>query len=285
MDISVITPFYKGNAYLEGLFGCVRRNALKAPHLKIQLVLVNDSPDCPMEYDPRWVEGFVLTKVCNQQNSGIHRSRVNGLSVAEGRFIQFLDQDDLLEEDTFLSQLSVAENTDVVICNGFDQSPTNRGPIYKSLAHQQQATDCRFYYTVGNQIVSPGHCLIRKEAIPAAWCETIIDRNGSDDLLLWLMMFHEKARFSINPQILYTHVDTGENVSANVGKMIDSSMEVLRVLEKHGMISSKNRRHFIRSRSMAAGHVGKPKLQKIISMLRYPDVAWERLVLQHLKKS
>lgn len=284
MDISVITPFYKGNAYMEGLFACVRRNALKAPHLKIQLVLVNDSPDCPVSYDPAWVEGFTLTLIRNEQNSGIHRSRVNGLSAAEGKFIQFLDQDDLLEEDTFLSQLSYTENADVVICNGFDQCPSNHGSIYKSLNHQKQAATPRFYYHVGNQIVSPGHCLIRKESIPQAWCAHFMSRNGSDDLLLWLMMFHQNARFAVNPKVLYTHVDTGENVSANVSKMVSSSMEVLQILENTNMISPANRRRFIRSRTMAGDYAGKSKTKKVIALLRYPDVAWHRFKLRNYIK-
>ena len=60
MDISVIVPFYKGNQYMEQLFGVIRRNAQSAPALQIELVLVNDSPQCPIVYNPAWVEGFSL---------------------------------------------------------------------------------------------------------------------------------------------------------------------------------------------------------------------------------
>lgn len=285
MDITVITPFYKGNAYMESLFGCVRRNAENAPGTSVELILVNDSPDCQVCYQESWVQGFSLRILTNEQNSGIHRSRVNGLREASGRFIQFLDQDDLLSDNTFSSQLPRMEHADVCIANGFDQNPKSYGVIYKSLAHQQQATEDRFYYSVGNQIVSPGHCLIRKEAIPAQWYDTCISRNGSDDLLLWLMMFAQKARFAINPAQLYTHVDTGENVSANVEKMHASSMEVLDVLKNGGWISPENERRFLRSRAMSKRYVGKNKVQKILAMLCYPDIARQRILLQRLKKS
>ena len=50
MDISVIVPFYKGNQYMEQLFGVLRRNAQNAPDLQIELVLVNDSPQLAIEY-------------------------------------------------------------------------------------------------------------------------------------------------------------------------------------------------------------------------------------------
>lgn len=283
MDISVITPFYKGNAYMQGLFSCIRSCALKAKDLSVELVLVNDSPGCPIEYDPAWVEGFTLQIVENAQNGGIHRSRINGLAAATGEYIQFLDQDDLLAPETFASQYPLAKDYDVVIANGFDQNPHNYGPIYKSQAHQAQAATPRFYVTVGNQIISPGHTLIRKSAIPRSWCDCVISRNGSDDLLLWLMMFAEKARFTVNPAQLYTHVDTGANVSADVKKMLASSQEVLELLQKEGMICKKNSRKFRRSRALARHYVGKSKLQKLFALALYPDVALERMALQAKK--
>ena len=285
MDITVITPFYKGNAYMQGLFSCISRCAQKTPQLQIELLLVNDSPDCAIEYDPQWVCGFSLQICSNPQNAGIHRSRVNGLNAAKGEFIQFLDQDDLLEEDTFATQYPLMQNADVAVANGFDQNPHCRGPIYKSLRHQQQAIHDRFYYTVGNQIISPGQCLIRKSAIPQPWYDTCVHRNGSDDLLLWLMMFRENARFVLNPRQLYTHVETGHNVSADIEKMYLSSQEVLTLLKSTGSITSEQEKQFLRSRAMGRRYAGKGKCQKVFAMLCYPDVAWERLTLHRYQKT
>lgn len=287
MDISVITPFYKGNAYMEGLFACVARCAARAPELQVELILVNDSPDVPVEYREEWVRGFSLEILRNEVNVGIHRSRVNGLNKARGEFIQFLDQDDILEEDALRSQYSLTENADVVVANGYDESPGNRGLIYRSNAHHQQALYPDMYYGVGNQIVSPGQCLIRKAGIPAQWCRSTISRNGSDDLLLWLMMFSCGARFRANPDRLYRHVDTGENVSSNVGKMLASSWEVLEILrEENGIgITGRQEKQFRRSRTMAGHYVGKSKPRKLLAMLLFPDVAIRRLKLRELKKA
>lgn len=283
MDITVITPFYKGNAYMEQLFHCIRANAMEAPSLSVELILVNDSPSVEIVYDKCWVQGFTLHILTNSQNSGIHRSRVNGLQHAQGTFILFLDQDDLIADNALSSQFSLMHNADVVVANGFDQNPRNYGPIYRSTRHQSLTVSPRFYYSVGNLIVSPGHCLIRKNAIPIEWYEHCIHRSGSDDLLLWLMMFARNCRFVTNPEMLYTHVDTGENVSANVDKMLSSSQAVLSTLKQLNLITAKQERQFLRSRSMARFYVGKNKLQKMGAMLRYPDVALERLVLQRYK--
>lgn len=279
MDISVVTPFYKGNRYMSGLFACIRGCAEAAPHLKTELVLVNDSPDCPVEYRQDWVQGFTVRVLVNEVNSGIHRSRVNGIAAAQGEFIQLLDQDDLLEPAAFASQYAAIAQADVSVANGRDQNPHNPGPIYKSLAHQRQAAIPRFYWSVGNQIVSPGQCLIRKSAIPESWKRDFVSRNGSDDLLLWLYMFGQNRRFTVNPDTLYTHVDTGENVSADVKKMAASSMEVLELLKKNGCVTPRQERQFRRSCAVGVKYMGAGKAGKLLTMLCHPAAAAERAAL------
>lgn len=278
MDISVITPFYKGNRYMEQLFGCIRAAALAAPQAEVELVLVNDSPECPIAFDEAWVRGFSVRLLTNEANSGIHRSRVNGLKEARGEFVWFLDQDDLLSENAFSSQLAYREDADVILANGWDQNPNSPGPIYKSPAHQRQAARPRFFYTLTNQIVSPGHVLIRKSAIPEGWCAHFVQRNGSDDLLLWLLLFHSGCRWAVNYEQIYTHVETGENVSANVEKMAQSSLEVLHILKELGCVTKKQERRFARGRRFAVAYSGKGKAGKLLAMLRYPDAAWEKLL-------
>lgn len=279
MDISVVTPFYKGNRYMQSLLKCIGRACAGAPERSVELILVNDSPDCPVEYEQAWVQGFSVTAVNNAVNSGIHRSRVNGLERARGEFIQFLDQDDLLEPNVFASQYSLAGNADVVVANGIDQNPNSPGPIYRSAAYHAQVTHPRFYYSVGNLIVSPGQCLIRKSAIPESWKQDHLSRNGSDDWLLWLLMFAQGRRFAVNPELLYTHVETGENLSANVEKMAASSMEVLQLLKKNNAITPKQERQFRRSCEVSVKYMGRSKAGKILTMLCHPAAAVERAAL------
>lgn len=280
MNISVITPFYRGNQYMPRLFGCIRDAALAVPQARIELLLVNDSPDCPIVYEEAWIRGFELRLLTNPANSGIHQSRVNGLRQARGEFVWFLDQDDLLSENAFSSMLSVCFDADVIVANGFDQNPSHPGPIYKTPGLQRAAAEPRFYYSLCNQIVSPGHCLIRKAAIPESWSRYILRRNGSDDLLLWILMFRSGCRWTTNPTRLYTHVDTGENISANTGKMADSSMEVLSILQKLQAITPAQARRFRRSRALAAANARAGSGRKLLNLLKYPDVALEKLRLR-----
>ena len=57
-----------------------------------------------------------------------------------------------------------------------------------------------------------------------------MENNGADDLFLWLLMLSRGAKITINPERVYTHVDTGRNVSADKLAMLRSDENVVRQL-------------------------------------------------------
>lgn len=282
-DISVITPFYRGNSFMKQLFGCIRRNACTAVGIHIELVLVNDSPDCPICYDERWVDGFSLQIYNNPVNLGIQGSRVKGLQLAKGEFVVFLDQDDLLSDNALLSQYGFVDGNDVIVANGYNENRDRNRPIFQSLTHQRQVVSPRFYLSVGCLIVSPGQCLIRRSVIPALWKESLIDCNGADDYFLWLLL-HGNARWQINPEVLYTHVDTGENVSLNLDRMIQSSEEVLDILKAERMLTVRQVSVAKRRFAMRKLYEGREKWRKLVACAKYPDLFLEMVWYAFLKK-
>ena len=284
IDVSVITPFYRGNSFLENLFRCIRANAQAAAPLHVELVLVNDSPDCPVSYREDWVEGFSLQVLTNPENAGIHQSRINGLKAAKGEFVLFLDQDDLLADDAIISQWRAIRDADLVVANGIDESRDARVPIYQSAAHQRQAAIPRFYFSIGCQIVSPGQCLIRRNCIPDLWRKCSISQNGADDYFLWLLLLKEKIRWKINPCVLYTHVNTGSNVSIDLERMIRSSVEVLELLRERGLLTVHQERTAKRRYQMRRMYEGRGKWRKILACLCYPDLFLELCMYTLIKK-
>lgn len=284
VDVSVITPFYRGNAFLETLFHCICANAHTASELNIELIVINDSPDCPVQYKEDWVDGFNLRIHCNPVNVGIHQSRINGLQMARGTFVVFLDQDDLIADNALRSQWQYAMSADVIVANGRNENRNMTVPIYQSVAHQKQVMYSRFYFSVGCMIVSPGQCLLRREIIPKLWIENSISHNGADDYFLWLLLLNRECRWKINPEELYTHVDTGENVSIDLEKMIRSSIEVLDVLRFEGILTEQQVSQAKRRFEMRRMYEGREKWRKAMACLRYPNLFWELVQYTYLKK-
>lgn len=232
MDISIIVPFYNGNKYIENIIEMVSNNVYRlSPSVKVELLIVNDSPwvEVEVNVEPKNFELHVLNY---PDNVGIQGARVRGLENAKGTFILMLDQDDIIANDFLVKTYGLSQESDVIVADGWRRLPNGDKPIYNSKKKQKKVTSLFHYVYIENRILSPGHCLIRKSAIPSEWLEKKLKKNGADDLVLWILMLCRKSRFSIVTEKLYNHIDTGENVSGDDMKMAESTFEACRVLRE-----------------------------------------------------
>ncbi len=113
--ISVIIPIYKVERYLDRCIESVVNQTYK----NLEIILVDDgSPDnCPFICDD-WAKKDNRIKVIHKLNGGLSDARNNGLKVASGEYISFVDSDDWVES-CFLEKLyriMQQENADVVGC-------------------------------------------------------------------------------------------------------------------------------------------------------------------------
>ena len=115
--ISIIIPVYNAERYLNQTLESVTNQTYK----DIELILIND---CSTDNSLGILEEFAqkderIKIISNEQNSGAAVSRNNGLAIAQGDYLLFLDADDIYEPDLAESVLSRALpiDADVVIYN------------------------------------------------------------------------------------------------------------------------------------------------------------------------
>ncbi len=113
-EISIIVPVYKVEKYLAE---CVK-SILSQSFENFELLLVDDgSPDrCPQMCDEYSLkDSRVIT--FHKKNGGLSSARNFGLDYAKGRYIMFVDSDDLLAEDALkhLYHEITITNADVVL--------------------------------------------------------------------------------------------------------------------------------------------------------------------------
>ena len=231
--ISVVTPFYKGNRYINELISNVNEVAaqlLQETDTKMELIVVNDSPDVPVEIS---VDSQIpVTVLENPQNLGIHGSRINGIRHAQGDWIQMLDQDDLLIPEQYLHSVRLCDQADVVVGNCYYYHGDNKQLLYRSEAAMNYLIRQDRFLSIRNLIASPGHCLVKKAALPAFWMENPMMVNGADDYYLWVLMFHQQYKFANNPAPVYIHRNSEEgNLSFDLAKMYRSCEEMCQLLE------------------------------------------------------
>lgn len=94
IKISVIVPVYKVEPYLEKCINSILNQTYK----DFELILVDDgSPDnCPAICDEYAKKDSRIT-VIHKQNGGVSSARNEGIKIAKGEFIWFIDSDDYIE--------------------------------------------------------------------------------------------------------------------------------------------------------------------------------------------
>lgn len=124
---SIVMPIYNVEEYLENAINSVINQTIGFEN-NIQLILVNDgSPDNSDEickkYKEKYPENIVYVI---KENGGISSARNEGFKHAKGKYINFLDSDDMWDKNAFKKVYSFFEKhyekIDVVACriNQFD---------------------------------------------------------------------------------------------------------------------------------------------------------------------
>lgn len=109
--VSVITPVYNAEKYLRETIESV----LNQTYAEIEFILVNDcSTDQSTSIIDEFNEGRIVL-INNEKNIGAALSRNRAISESKGRFIAFVDSDDVWEKDKIEKQVGNLLNTDFVM--------------------------------------------------------------------------------------------------------------------------------------------------------------------------
>lgn len=109
MDISVIVAIYNVEKYLSD---CIE-SLINQDFSTAEFILVNDgSSDKSSQICDKAQLSDSRIKVINKNNGGLSDARNAGLEVATGKFIMFIDGDDVLDRGTLSILFRIAQQTD-----------------------------------------------------------------------------------------------------------------------------------------------------------------------------
>jgi len=106
--VSVVIPVYNAERYITQTV----RSVMEQTYDNLEVIVVDDGSmdntiKCLKEFEGR-------IKIFKQSNKGVSLARNNGVGVAKGDFIAFLDADDLWMKDKIEKQMSVFSNSSEV---------------------------------------------------------------------------------------------------------------------------------------------------------------------------
>lgn len=110
--VSIIIPTYYRNELLQEAI----ESATRQQYSPLEILVVDDSGE---RYAEDIVEAYeAVTYIPLEENVGENRAREAGLAAANGQYVQFLDDDDLLREDKLTRQAPLLSRSTGVVYSG-----------------------------------------------------------------------------------------------------------------------------------------------------------------------
>ena len=114
--ISIIVPVYNGEKFLKKCIDSIRSQTLE----NWQLLLIDDgSQDGSPQICDDYAAQDSRIQVVHKPNGGVSAARNDGLRLAQGKYIGFVDADDWILPDMYEKLVNQAEktNADIVMCD------------------------------------------------------------------------------------------------------------------------------------------------------------------------
>lgn len=195
--VSIIIPCFNQGHYLQQSVG----SALSSCSHTLEIIVVDDgSSDAGIGRQLAEVESLApgVIRIHRQPNMGLSGARNSGIALARGKYLQFLDADDVLTPgkiDAQIAQFAVNPEIDVSVCNYLlcDDARSMFTKTEEAIA-RFRISQQDFLYRWERGFVIPIHCGLFKR--------TVVDKHRFDthtrakeDWLFWTSLSIDETRF------------------------------------------------------------------------------------------
>lgn len=117
LRLSIIIPVYKAEAYIRPCVESLFRQGLA--ETQFEVILVDDgTPDRSIEVLEELLAAHACIRVIRQENQGVSVARNTGIGASRGKYLLFVDADDMLVDDCLGRMLDVAERNRLDMLKG-----------------------------------------------------------------------------------------------------------------------------------------------------------------------
>jgi len=204
--ISIIIPIYNAEKYLKDCLNTVINQTYK----NIEIILINDgSTDNSINIIKEYQQKDNRIVVIDRKNKGVLYSRVEGLKIAKGKYVTYIDSDDWVEKNIIeiLYNKINKYNADVIKCQ-FSNNEEN--------------------ITNGNFNIKQELFIKKENFEPAFFDMFFVNMNIHN---VWCQMFKRELIYS-NIENIDTNISMGDDLEINIQlyKNINSILFIPNVL-------------------------------------------------------
>jgi len=184
--VSVIIPVYNAEKYI----GSTIESALNQTYKKLTLVIVDD---CSTDNSKNIIDEYIkhtnnIVYHLNSNNTGAAVARNKALEIAEGRYVAFLDSDDLWLPEKIQRQLVLMSNNNVGFCYTAYEMIDDEGRLMKEKIKILEKTE--YKHLLKRTMISTPTVLLDRQLIGNV--EMPLRRTGQD-YAYWLLLLRKNG--------------------------------------------------------------------------------------------
>lgn len=209
MKITVVTPVYNGEKYIEQCIKSIMNQTYKNYE---HIIMDGGSQDRTLEIARKYENQYDL-KIISRKDNGMYDAIVEGFSIAEGDIFCWLNADDMYMPWAFDVMQSVIAKTDAEWCMGFptywNDTAINRCQ-YRISAYSQRAIKWGLHDGRMLPFIQQESCFWTRDLWERANGALIRNYNIAGDFQLWKMFASYTPLFKINSSIAGFRQHTGQ---------------------------------------------------------------------------
>lgn len=221
--ISIIVPIYNSERYLAQ---CIE-SILNQTYTNFELILINDgSKDKSLDICNKYAKYDSRIYILNLlDNKGVANARNEGIQHAKGKYICFIDSDDMVDKIFLITLISLIKEYNA------DIAETDFGYMYKKYKKQKKKNEIYDSYGMANRLYSQNGIrtvIITNKLYNIDLFKKIkfdLDRPNEDEFIIHELLFATKKNIVINNQKLYWYR------IHNDSRQLSFNKEKLRILE------------------------------------------------------
>jgi glycosyltransferase involved in cell wall biosynthesis len=233
--VSIITPMYKGAAFV----GETIQSVLAQSYRDWEMIIVDDcSPDggAGIMEVKKYTHDSRIKLIESKQNRGSSGARNIALKEAKGRYIAFLDSDDIWHPEFLEKQMAFLHKKEApLVFSSYRRIDENTKEellkpflVPEKVNYKSLLKTCPIFPSTAIYDTSKTPKILFNEDLGSM----------RDDYVYWLKMFKDISYGYGNPEILVDYRMRKSSVTGNKSKVIKPQWNVLYKVEKLGLIPS-----------------------------------------------
>lgn len=217
--VSVIIPVYNAERFLNATLDSV----VNQTYDNLEVVMVDD---CSKDRSKEIIEGYCAKYPFIKYhrldgNKGAAVARNTALNIASGRYVAFLDADDVWEKDKLTRQLSHIKEKDAAFCFAAIDFINENGDCIKPRRDVKEVVDYTFLLT--NTMIATSTVVVDRNKTGKFQMPL---RRGGQDYATWLMLMRTGVKaYGINEVLSHYRITPG-SLSSNKLKSIRQVWEI-----------------------------------------------------------